>query len=126
MFNFFRIFHFIQNYKNSTKSPDISNFSGDIRTLPLFVFSLKLGNGIRFRSNLQLGIFNVGIDFGGVQMLVAQHLLDGFHVHTPGEHQCCRRMPEFMCRILGWVQPGVQNMLLHQPMNGVGGHSAIR
>ena len=87
---------------------------------------MELGNWIGLCGNFQLGIFDVGIDFRGIQVLMAQHLLHGFHIHAPGEHQRCRSVPELMGRILGGVQSGIQNMLLHQPMNGVGGHTAVR
>ena len=48
----------------------------------------------------------MGINFGGVQVLVAQNLLHRLYVHAVLQHQRGRRVPQLVAGIFFAVQPG--------------------
>lgn len=78
---------------------------------------IKFRKGIGLAGDFQLGVFNVCVDLGGVQVLVTQHLLNGFHIHAAGEHHGRRRVPQLVGGELGGVQPSLQKGFFHQPMD---------
>ena len=50
-------------------------------------------------------------------MVVAQHLLEGTHIHAVLEHQGGRRVAQLVGGVLGAVQAGGGQVLLHQLVN---------
>ena len=69
---------------------------------------IQLGEGIGMSSQPQLRTFHMGINLGGVQILMAQDFLHGFHIHAAGKHHGGGGMPELMGRKLGSIQPSFQ------------------
>lgn len=69
---------------------------------------------ICFCCNAQVLVIYVRIDLGGVQVVVAQHFLECAYIHAVLQHQSCGGMAQFVGRILGWIQTGIQQMLFYQ------------
>ena len=83
----------------------------------------KFAERIGLRRNAQLGIIHMRIDLCGVQIFMAQKLLQGTHVHTVREHQRCRRVAQLVCGILVGVQTGTQERFLHHSVQRFAGNA---
>ena len=55
----------------------------------------------------------MGVDFGGIQVVMAQDLLDCPHIHTVLQHQRGSRVPQLVGGILGTVDTGFAQTLFH-------------
>ena len=72
------------------------NEAGEGSPSPALFFirrEIQLGQGIGLGRNFQFRAFDMGVNLSGVQILVAQYFLNGFDIHTAGEHHGCRSMP---------------------------------
>ena len=67
----------------------------------------------------------MGIDLGGVQVLVSQHLLKRPYIHAVLQHQSGSGVPELMTGIEGCVQPRLFQPLLDHVMYRVGRHARV-
>ena len=70
------------------------------RSAPLFDSAQGIGPG----RSAQILIVYMGIDLGGLQIIIKQHLLKGAHVHAVLEHQGCRGMAQLVGGVLCAVQ----------------------
>ena len=59
----------------------------------------------------------MGVDLGGIQILMAKNFLDSFDIHTAGKHHGGSGVPQLMGGKLGGVQSGLQKRLFDQTMN---------
>jgi hypothetical protein len=96
-------FYFLLNYREKMliyqNILDISAFFA----VHYLLFWCEVREGIGLCGNFQFRIFDVGIDLSGIEMLMAQNLLNCFHIDPLGKHQGCRCVPELMGRILGGI-----------------------
>ena len=50
-------------------------------------FLFQPGHRVRLGGDFQLRGLDVGVNLCRVQIFMAQHILDGLHIHAAGEHQ---------------------------------------
>ena len=62
-------------------------------------------------------IINMRIDFGGVEMVVAKHLLYGSHIHSVLQHQRRRGVTKLVGGILGRIKTSCGKVLFHERMH---------
>ena len=70
----------------------------------MLAFPLYLGQRVGSGRSAQALVVHVGIDLGGVQMLVTEHLLKGAYIHAVFQHQCGCGVTQLMAGIEGAVQ----------------------
>ena len=59
----------------------------------------------------------MGVDLGGVQILMTQDILYGFHIHSAGEHKGRSSVAELVGRELVCIQSGLGQRLLDETMH---------
>ena len=89
------------------------DFSREVAYFGLFFFE-NMGNRVCLGGDLQLGVFNVGVDLRRVQVLVPEDVLHRLDVHTAGEHHRRRRVAQLVGGVLAAVEPGGGQMLFDE------------
>ena len=80
----------------------------------LLFWRLHPPQGIGAGRNAECLVVDMGVNFGRIQVLMPQYLLDRLDVHAVLEHEGGGGVAELVGGILGAVQPGVGEMLFYQ------------
>ena len=73
-----------------------------------------MGDWVCLGGDLQLGVFNVGVDLRRVQVLVPEDVLHRLDIHAAGEHHRRRRVAQLVGGVLAAVEPGGVQMLFDE------------
>ena len=69
---------------------------------------------VRSGGGAQVLVVHMGVNLGGVQVIVTQYLLEGAHIHAVLQHQGSGGVAQLVGGVLGAVQSGGGQVLLHQ------------